>query len=126
MPVSIKYKNELGYIPCDKVGGSVSQGLEFAYNDFFARSYTDYGYEILPLEFSDIITLVPSGFLNVLGLFDGKILKAFLIYNIVIDVVEISIIHCVGGEDIIAKKEALIQGLKEEIKDKNCKIISYE
>ena len=34
MPVSIKYKNELGYIPCDKVGGSVSQGLEFAYNDW--------------------------------------------------------------------------------------------
>ena len=34
MPVSIKYKNELGYIPCDKVGGSASQGLEFAYNDW--------------------------------------------------------------------------------------------
>ena len=34
IPVSIKYKNELGYIPCDKVGGSVSQGLEFAYNDW--------------------------------------------------------------------------------------------
>lgn len=34
MPVSIKYKNELEYIPCDKVGGSVSQGLEFAYNDW--------------------------------------------------------------------------------------------
>ena len=34
MPVSIKYKNELGYIPCDKVGGSVAQGLEFAYNDW--------------------------------------------------------------------------------------------
>ena len=34
MPVSIKYKNELGYIPCDKVGGSVSQGLDLAYNDW--------------------------------------------------------------------------------------------
>ena len=34
MPISIKYKNELGYIPCDEVGGSVSQGLEFAYNDW--------------------------------------------------------------------------------------------
>ena len=34
MPVSIKYKNELGYIPCDKVGRSVSQALEFAYNDW--------------------------------------------------------------------------------------------
>lgn len=34
MSPAIKYKNELGYIPCDKVGGSVSQGLEFAYNDW--------------------------------------------------------------------------------------------
>lgn len=99
--------------------------LEFAYNDFFARSYTDYGYEILPLEFPDIVTLVPSGFLNVLGLFQGKLLVGFVIYSIVIDVVEVSIIHCVGGDDIIAKKEALIKGLKEEVADKNCKIISY-
>lgn len=34
MSTAIKYKNEQGYIPCDKVGGSVSQGLEFAYNDW--------------------------------------------------------------------------------------------
>lgn len=35
MPLSIQYKNELGYIPCDKeTDGSVSQGLEFAYNDW--------------------------------------------------------------------------------------------
>ncbi|MBQ8673174.1 MAG: GH92 family glycosyl hydrolase [Bacteroides sp.] len=34
MSHAIKYKNELGYIPCDKVGGSVSQALEFAYNDW--------------------------------------------------------------------------------------------
>ncbi len=35
MPKAIKYKNELGYIPCDaRIAGSVSQGLEFAYNDW--------------------------------------------------------------------------------------------
>lgn len=34
MSPAIKYKNELGYIPCDKVGGAVSQGLEIAYNDW--------------------------------------------------------------------------------------------
>ena len=34
MSSSIKYMNECGYIPCDKVGGSVSQALEFAYNDW--------------------------------------------------------------------------------------------
>ncbi len=36
MPTSIKSKNELGYIPFDKprTGGSVAQGMEFAYNDW--------------------------------------------------------------------------------------------
>lgn len=34
MSPAIKYKNESGYIPCDKISGSVSQGLEIAYNDW--------------------------------------------------------------------------------------------
>ena len=39
---AIKYKNELGYIPCDVTGGSVSQGLEFAYNDWLiAQMYKE-------------------------------------------------------------------------------------
>lgn len=99
--------------------------LEFVYNDFFNRSYTDYGYEILPLEFSDIKNLIPSGFLNILALFENDIVKGFLIYSIVVDVVEISVIHCVGEENIIAKKDALIKALLEEVKDSECKIISY-
>ena len=34
MSPAIKYMNEWGYIPCDRVSGSVSQALEFAYNDW--------------------------------------------------------------------------------------------
>lgn len=34
MPLAMKYKNEQKYIPCDKEGRSVAQGLEFAYNDW--------------------------------------------------------------------------------------------
>lgn len=35
MPLDIKYKNEWGYIPCDKVKTeTVSKGLEYAYNDW--------------------------------------------------------------------------------------------
>ncbi len=35
MSPALKCKNELGFIPCDQgIGGSVSQGLEFAYNDW--------------------------------------------------------------------------------------------
>lgn len=34
MPIALKYKNEQGWIPCDKVGSSVAIGLEYAYNDW--------------------------------------------------------------------------------------------
>lgn len=34
MPLSKKYKNELGYIPSDKENESVAKGLEYAYNDW--------------------------------------------------------------------------------------------
>ncbi|WP_321335402.1 GH92 family glycosyl hydrolase [uncultured Bacteroides sp.] len=34
MPLALKYKNEKGYVPFDKCGASVAQGLEFAYDDW--------------------------------------------------------------------------------------------
>lgn len=34
LPVGLDYKEKLGYFPCDKSHESVSQGLEFAYNDY--------------------------------------------------------------------------------------------
>lgn len=34
MPQSKKYKNEIGYIPCDKEFESVAKGLEYAYDDW--------------------------------------------------------------------------------------------
>ena len=34
MPKARYYKNELGYIPCDKAGESVAKGLEYAYDDW--------------------------------------------------------------------------------------------
>ena len=34
MPAARRYKNELGYIPCDLTGESVAKALEYAYNDW--------------------------------------------------------------------------------------------
>ena len=47
MPEAIRYKNELGYIPCDKFQGeTVSMGLEYAYDDWLiARLAEDLGNE---------------------------------------------------------------------------------
>lgn len=99
--------------------------LEFAYNDFFMRSYNDYGFEILPLEYPDIANFVENNIINILGVYEGSILKGFLIYNIIVDVVEVSIIHCVGPDNIIERKSAMIKALKDEISGSGCKLISY-
>ena len=34
MNAALRYKNELGFVPCDRTGSAVSQGLEFAYCDW--------------------------------------------------------------------------------------------
>lgn len=109
----------------EKITKDNIKDLEFAYNDFFVRSYSDYGFEILPLEFADVANFVESGILNILGVYDKNILKGFLIYNFIVDVVELSIMHCVGPEDVVIKKSALMTALKEEVAGKGFKIISY-
>ena len=46
MPEALRYKNELGFIPCDRVEKSVSQGLEFAYCDWLiAKLARTLGYD---------------------------------------------------------------------------------
>ena len=39
MPEALRYKNEKGFIPCDLVGSSVAQGLEFAYCDWLIAQF---------------------------------------------------------------------------------------
>lgn len=99
--------------------------IEFSYNDFFLRSFSDYGFEILPLDFPQIASLMEQNIFNILCVYKDNAPKGFLIYNTIVEVVEISIMHCIGNEDIIGKKEALITALKEEMKDKDYKLISY-
>lgn len=41
MPISKKYKNELGYIPSDKENESVAKGLEYAYNDWCIARFAE-------------------------------------------------------------------------------------
>lgn len=108
-----------------KITSSNIKDIEFSYSDFFMRSFNDYGFEILPLDYSQIESLMVQNIFNILGLYDDGTPKGFLIYNTIVDVVEISLIHCVGNEDIINKKAALIKALKEDIEGKGYKVISY-
>lgn len=61
MPASIRYKNELGFIPADQCRRSVAQGLEFAYNDWLiARMAREIGKDDL----SDRYMLLAGNYRN--------------------------------------------------------------
>ncbi|MDD3419441.1 MAG: GNAT family N-acetyltransferase [Candidatus Gastranaerophilales bacterium] len=109
----------------EKINKDNIQELEFAYNDFLLRAFSDYGFEILPLEFEDIKTFIEEGILNVIALFEKNILKSFLIYNIVVDVVEVTIVHNIADEDTINRKMALMKALLDEVEGKGYKTVSY-
>jgi GNAT superfamily N-acetyltransferase len=124
-PITELRERGLSMFKIEKITTENIDKLKFAYNDFFIRAFSDYGFEVLPLQFEDIPQFVESGILNILGLFENNILKAFLIYNIVVDVVEVTIIHSAGPDDEIPRKMALAEALIKEVEGKDCKLISY-
>lgn len=100
--------------------------IERIYNDFYMRSYSDFGFEIQPLAFKDLSGFLDNGILEILGLYEGSnIATGFLIYAVQPDVVELSVIHILGEDDIYEKKSALVKTLKEQVQGKGFKIISY-
>ena len=109
-----------------KINNTNLQDMEFAYLDFLISARRDYGFEITPLEFEDFKELTKLGAINTFALYEKNILKSFLIYNIILDTAEITIIHTFAKDtNQIEKKKALIKTLMDEESIKNCKIISY-
>lgn len=109
-----------------KIDKTNIEEMEFAYTDFLMSAQRHYGFEISPLSFQDFKELSILGAINTIALFENNILKSFLIYNIVIDVAEITLIHTFGRDtNIIDKKKALIKAFLEEPEIKKCKLASY-
>jgi len=84
------------------------------YNDFKRSAATDYNFELAPLEYEPFIKSVENGLLNCLILFEDDIPTGFLVYTTIIsESLELNIIHCIGNENINAKRKLLLEKFVE-------------
>ena len=80
------------------------------YNDFKKNAVNDYNFELAPLEYEPFIKSVEDGLLNCLILFEDDIPTGFLVYTTIIsESLELNIIHCIGNENLNAKRKLLLE-----------------
>ena len=80
------------------------------YNDFKRNAATDYNFELAPLAYEPFIKSIEDGLLNCLILFEDDIPTGFLVYTTIIsESLELNIIHCIGNENLNAKRKLLLE-----------------
>ena len=80
------------------------------YNDFRKNAATDYNFELAPLAYEPFIKSIEDGLLNCLILFEDDIPTGFLVYTTIIsESLELNIIHCIGNENLNAKRKLLLE-----------------
>lgn len=84
------------------------------YDDFKNRSFSDYKFELAPLEYDEFIKYVQDGFINCIILLEEEIPTAFMVYTTEIsESVELNIIHCLGDENTNLKRKLLLEKFLE-------------
>ena len=85
------------------------------YNDFYKKAFSEYKFELEPLTCEEFCQAVEEGLLQCIILTEDNIPTAFLAATTVIsDAIELNIIHCLGEENIIAKKKVLLERFLDE------------
>ena len=84
------------------------------YNDFRRKCRQDYKFELDPLEYSDFIEYFAKGLLSCILLLEDDIPTGFLAYSAALeDAIELYVIHCLGNENILEKKNSLVEKFLE-------------
>lgn len=84
------------------------------YNNFKQTAASDYNFELAPLDYNNFIKSVEKGLLNCLILFEDDIPTGFLAYTTIIsESLELNIIHCIGTENLNAKRKLLLEKFLE-------------
>ncbi len=97
------------------------------YNDFRLNSFSEYKFELEPLEYEDFIESVKEELIKCIVLFEDNIPTAFLVYTTLIsEALELNLIHCIGDSNLNHKRRLLIEKFLElnaEALDK--KVVTY-
>ncbi|MBQ2645184.1 hypothetical protein IJG14_06410 [bacterium] len=85
------------------------------YNDFRQKAFSDYKFELEPLEYSDFVDSINAELVKCIILFEQDIPTGFLTYTTVIsESLELNIIHVIGNENSLQKRCLLMQKFLEE------------
>ena len=88
------------------------------YTDFIAHAISDYHFELQPLTYDEFINTVAKGLLHCAVLLENLIPTAFLVYSTAIsESVELNVIHCLGDEDLVNKRNKLMEFFMEQTKE---------
>lgn len=97
------------------------------YSDFRIAAVDDYKFELEPLSYEDFINSVEKNLIKCTVLLENRIPTAFLAYTTVIsEAIELNVIHCLGDEDLIAKRRILLERfLQDTQEERKEKIVCY-
>lgn len=97
------------------------------YNDFRKKCRIDYKFELDPLEYNDFLEYFSKGLLNCILLLEDDIPTGFLAYSAAMEeAIELYVIHCLGSENILEKKNCLLEKFLELTAQKRKKaLVSY-
>lgn len=97
------------------------------YNDFRSVAKSDYMFELDPLEYQDFIDAIEKNLIKCIVLLENHIPTAFLVYTMAIsESIELNVIHCLGKEELLKKRNLLIERfLQETEEERKEKIVCY-
>lgn len=97
------------------------------YMDFKNKAFSDYKFELEPLEYDDFVNSVENNLINCLILLEDSIPTAFMVYTTEIsEALELNLIHCIGNENINKKRKLLMDKFMELNADIiNQKVVTY-
>ena len=97
------------------------------YEDFCRCAFTEYKFELEPLNFDSFIESLENRLISCLIYTENNIPKAFLVYTLAIsESIELNIIHSHNFENIAQRSCALIKHFMEEVKaERQEKVVCY-
>lgn len=80
------------------------------YNDFKNKAFTEYKFELEPLEYEEFTESVEEGLIKCLILLEDEIPTAFMVYTTEIsEALELNLIHCIGEDKLNDKRKLLMK-----------------
>lgn len=97
------------------------------YNDFRSVAANNYMFELEPLEYLDFVDAIEKEYIKGIVLLENHIPTAFLIYTSAIsESIELNLIHCLGNEDLLTKRNLLVEKFLEVTeKERKEKVVCY-